>query len=595
MDSHQPASDAIQLSPGIRRARRTAACARTAIAAGALLAVLSEPSAAGVRGAAGWTLAGFSIILVTGAVQLLVPGRGLLAIEESLAPISALLIVGAGPPRVTAVSLLWLSAVACGVLARGGRQHWLGRALLLLSLALPLILHPGLHQPFFDLCLGTIALLLTCGRVTRELRSIAEQARWEADHDGLTGALSRPAFRGELSRIAKAAGSGSELSLFVIDLDNFRAINKARGHAAGDAVLRAVVERLRCAAADAGPVGRLGGDEFAAVVAGADPAAAARDLIEGLEATVRLSVGIARIGRDGRDAETLLRAGDVALRVAKRGGGRGEIYAGESLSDTGPAGARSTLERLIGGEGLAIFVQPIVDLGCGEAHAYEALARFQTGSTSSPLHWFALADELGARDRLELACLQAALEHFGRRPPGTSLSVNISSPLLADPRTQGLLAGHADLHGLIVELTENSVVEDPAALREQIDALTARGARIALDDLGAGYSGLTQMMTVRPHYLKLDRGLISGIDRDPDRAALVTAMLSYARHTGGRLVAEGVETEAELETLRALGVTLIQGFYLGRPAPPWPAPSAAARAAGAAGTGAERPPVVPVA
>jgi diguanylate cyclase (GGDEF)-like protein len=485
--------------------------------------------------------------------------------------------IGDGPARVTIVSLLWLAAVACGVLARGGRQHWVGRALLLLSLALPLIMHPGLHQPFADLCVAAIALLLTCGRVTRELRTIAEQARWEADHDGLTGAYSRPAFRAALDALAHAEQGGSDAALFMIDLDHFRSINKARGHAAGDAVLVTVVEQLRAISGEDRLVGRLGGDEFAVVVRAADPTQTARTLVDELRATVSLSIGVAQAARDGHDAESLLRAGDVALRVAKRGGaGRVESYSGESLSDDGPGGARRSLERLIDGDGLSIVVQPIVDISRGEAHAYEALARFEAGSTSSPLHWFALADELDSRDRLELACLRAALARFCERPAGTSLCVNISGSLLADPRTHAILAEQDDLHGLIIELTENSVVDDTSGLTVHIDELCRRGAQIALDDMGAGYSGLTQMMTVRPDYLKLDRGLISGIDADPDRAALVAAMLSYAKHTGGRLVAEGVETEAELETLRGLGVTLIQGFYLGRPGPGWPTPDRAA-------------------
>ena len=566
-------SDGIQLSDGIRRARRTAACARAVMAIAAIVAIITEPWEAGVGSSGHWALAGFGIILATAAVQLLIPRRGLLAVEESLAPVSALLIIGDGPARATIVSLLWLAAVACGVLARGGRQHWVGRALLLLSLALPLIMHPGLHQPFADLCVAAIALLLTCGRVTRELRAIAEQARWEADHDGLTGAFSRPAFRSALETLARAEREGSDAALFMIDLDHFRSINKARGHSAGDAILVMVADRLGELSGERGLLGRLGGDEFAVVVRSTDPEAAARALIDELAATVPLSIGIARVGQDGYEAESLLRAGDVALRVAKRGGaGHVESYSGESLSDDGPGGARRSLERLINGDGLSIVVQPIVDISRGQAHAYEALARFDAGSTSSPLHWFALADELDSRDLLELACLRAALERFGERPAGTSLSVNISGSLLADPRTHAILAEHDDLHGLIIELTENSVVDDTSGLTVHIGELSRRGAQIALDDMGAGYSGLTQMMTVRPDYLKLDRGLISGIDADPDRAALVAAMLGYAEHTGGRLVAEGVETEAELETLRGLGVTLIQGFYLGRPGPGWPTP-----------------------
>jgi EAL domain-containing protein (putative c-di-GMP-specific phosphodiesterase class I) len=206
----------------------------------------------------------------------------------------------------------------------------------------------------------------------------------------------------------------------------------------------------------------------------------------------------------------------------------------------------------------------------GRAVLLASLARFQTRGTSSPLHWFALADEFGVRDRLELACLRAALRTFAARPPGTALSVNLSGPLLLDARVHALLDEVGPLDGLILELTENSLLEDSPGRHAQISQLIGRGVRFAVDDMGAGYSGLRQITTVRPSYLKLDRSLITGIDADPDRGALVSALLGYARQTGGHLVAEGVETEAELETLLALGVRLVQGFYLARPGWPWP-------------------------
>jgi EAL domain-containing protein (putative c-di-GMP-specific phosphodiesterase class I) len=286
---------------------------------------------------------------------------------------------------------------------------------------------------------------------------------------------------------------------------------------------------------------------------------------------VEATLGMALIPRDGEDAEALLRAVDVALRVAKRSGRHQlSVYAGESFSDHGPDGARETLERLIGGDGLGVVVQPIVSVSAGTAHAFEALARFQTRGTSSPLHWFALADEFGVRDRLELACLQAGLGRLHERPAGTALSVNLSGPLLLDSRTAELLHQTGDLHGLILELTENSLLEDTPGLHAEISRLLALGVRFAVDDMGAGYSGLRQITTLRPSYLKLDRSLISGIETDPDRGALVTALLGYARQTGGHLVAEGVETEAELATLQVLGVDLVQGYLLARPGWPWP-------------------------
>jgi diguanylate cyclase len=580
-DTHQPI--------GLMRARRTAASARAVMAlAGMVMVVAGGHSGISPQALTGdhsgispqAAVIGFAIIFATSLVQLALPRPGWLIVEESLAPVSAVLVIGLGPEHVTSVSLLWLSTVACGVLARGGRQHWYGRLILIASLGLPIYFNRGLTWSYALLCIATVALLLTCGRITSELRAMHDRARWDADHDGLTDALSRTAFRAELDRIAGELQTAEEpvsAAVVLVDIDNFGAINKATGHAAGDSILVSLAERMRHAFGKDSIVGRLGGDEFAVIVSHRDPRELARQLLDDLATgapgipSLTASAGMALLPRDGDDADALLRAVDVALRVAKRSGRRQvSVYEGESFSDQGPGGARETLERLIAGVGLNVVVQPIVTVPEGVAHAFEALARFQTRGTSSPLHWFALADEFGVRDRLELACLRAALRTFQSRPPGTALTVNLSGPLLLDPRIDVLLDEVGPLEGLILEMTENSLLEDTPGMHAQISRLLGRGVRFAVDDMGAGYSGLRQITTIRPSYLKLDRSLISGIDTDPDRGALVSAMLGYARQTGGHLVAEGVETEAELETLLALGVRLVQGFYLARPGWPWP-------------------------
>jgi EAL domain-containing protein (putative c-di-GMP-specific phosphodiesterase class I) len=296
-------------------------------------------------------------------------------------------------------------------------------------------------------------------------------------------------------------------------------------------------------------------------------------LPQGEEDVRRISacVGVARAPRDATDAEALLRAADIALRVAKKSGTEQiSIYAGGSLSGEGMQSARDALNRLIEGEGLSMAVQPIVDLRTGSIHAYEALARFGSKDAGGPLHWFSLADELGKRDALERACLRAALELFCKRPQATRLAVNLSAPVLLDRRTLRMLDRVPDLSGLIIEVTEEALVESDAQLSTAMAPLRERGARMAVDDMGAGYSGLRQVTTVHPSYLKLDRSLVTDIDADPDRAALVGALVDYAERVGSLLVAEGIETRAELSTLLGLNVRLAQGFYLGRPAPPWP-------------------------
>ena len=557
--------------PGeVLRARRTAAVARGVLGLCGVGAVLGDATLVPSSAAA---IAGFGFIAATAALQIALPRARWLTVEESFAGAAAILIVGVGPERVTVLSLLWLAAVASGVLARGGRQHWVGRALMLVALAVPVA---RAQPPSFAYCafiVASVALLLTCGRVTRELRWLLERARYDAAHDGLTGALTREAFRRGLNRLA---GSGSRVAVLLVDLDGFGQINKSVGHAAGDAALVSLVQRAEAIAGDGALVGRMGGDEFAIAVRCADPAVLARRLLEQLAApadrhpVLRACVGVASLPQDGHDAESVLRAGDVALRVAKRTGtGTVSAYAGGSFSGEGGS-ARAELDRLISGDGLAIVVQPICAIGSTQAHAYEALARFHAGNTTSPLHWFALADEFGVRDQLELACVRAALELLPRRPANSRLSINLSGELLLDPRLESLLLAAAPLDGLILEMTENSLVDDTPGLHARISELIERGVRFAIDDMGAGYSGLRQLTTVRPTYLKLDRSLVSNINADPDRGALVSAMLGYARQTGGHLVAEGVETEAELGALTQLGVELVQGFYLARPGRPWP-------------------------
>jgi diguanylate cyclase (GGDEF)-like protein len=565
----------LQMPAGLRRARRSAAVARAALAgSGMLVAVMAGSRPVHVSHRPVLVVSGFGIVLITSLVQLLAPRIDWLKVEESLAPVAAVLIIGLGPERMTVVWLLWLAAVACGVLARGGRVFWIGRALLLISLALPIVRAQRLPLEYACQCLAAVSLLLVCGRVTQELRAMLDRARHDADHDGLTGALSRAAFRTVLDDHAAGGGEGA---VILLDLDHFGAINKSAGHAAGDTALRWVVEQMSQTTGEGGVVGRLGGDEFAAILTGTDVEPRARRLLtqvsseRGPRQPLKASVGVALFPRDGDDAESLLRAVDVALRVAKRTGqGQLSVYAGDPISGQGPGGAMDALERLIGGEGLEMVVQPIVSVPEGTVHAYEALARFRLGSSSSPLHWFALADEFAVRDRLELACVREALALLPGLPGDTLLTVNLSGPVLVDPRTRRLLEGAPGLDRLIVELTENSLLEDTPGLNAEMDRLSQMGIQFAVDDMGAGYSGLRQVSTVRPRYLKLDRSLISGIDTDSDRGALVAAMVGYVRQTGGHLVAEGVETEAELETLTALGVRLIQGFLLGRPGAPWP-------------------------
>ncbi|HTA05526.1 MAG TPA: bifunctional diguanylate cyclase/phosphodiesterase [Solirubrobacteraceae bacterium] len=565
----------IESDAHVQRARHTAAWARVAIGAAGITLIVVEPSllARPLLGALG-----FALIVVTALVHLSAKRIGSLQIEESLAATSAILIVGLGGQRVSVLSILWLAAVASGVMARGGRVHWIGRAIVLGSLALPVLLEGRLTLAHAGLSVAAVALLLTIGRLTVELNHLLWQARWDADHDGLTELLSRSAFHRALDDAAAAANEAQPVSLLLFDLDGFGAINKAAGHACGDELLAAFGAILRAQTPAGSLAGRLGGDEFAVLLQDRDGVDFAERLLAELpheserSRGISTCVGLAQAPSDGGDSEALLRAADIALRVAKRaaGGGRISVYSGGSLSGHGRGSARDALRRAIDGDELSIVVQPIVDVRRRSIHAYEALARFGPDGSGSPLQWFSLADELGERDALERACLRATLELYCRRPKGVNLSVNLSAPVLTDRATLRMLERVGDLSGLIIEITEDALVHNDEQLRGAIAPLRARGAQMAVDDMGAGYSGLGQIMAVHPRYLKLDRSLVRRIDVDGDRAALVGALADYAARVGSLLIAEGMESASELDTLIELGVPLAQGFYLSRPGPPWP-------------------------
>jgi EAL domain-containing protein (putative c-di-GMP-specific phosphodiesterase class I) len=218
-------------------------------------------------------------------------------------------------------------------------------------------------------------------------------------------------------------------------------------------------------------------------------------------------------------------------------------------------------------EALGMIFQPIASLATGAIVGFEALARFRTPARRGPDAWFDRAWRCGLGPALEARALRLALD-CPARPAGTHLTVNLSPSALSAPEVQAILAG--DLDGIVVEVTEHELVDDYARMTGELDALRERGARVAVDDAGAGYAGLERVMRLEPDVIKLDRALISGIDRDAGRAALVDAFVRFARRTGATVCAEGIETLDELSALARLDVPLGQGWALARPSAPWP-------------------------
>ncbi|HUH06350.1 MAG TPA: EAL domain-containing protein [Egibacteraceae bacterium] len=213
--------------------------------------------------------------------------------------------------------------------------------------------------------------------------------------------------------------------------------------------------------------------------------------------------------------------------------------------------------------------QPIVDLATGQALGFEALARFPSEPTRPPQSWFAEAGELGLGVDLEIKALCSALAMVGDMPRHCFVSLNVSAPTLCSPDLVPALRG-VDPARVQLELTEHELVEDYEHVNAAVTALRAKGFRLAIDDAGAGYSGLTHILSLAPDVIKLDQAIIRSIDADQARQALASSLVAYSERVGADIVAEGIETRAEVDALVAIGVGIGQGYHLARPSTqPW--------------------------
>ncbi|MFL5894116.1 MAG: EAL domain-containing protein [Thermoleophilaceae bacterium] len=378
--------------------------------------------------------------------------------------------------------------------------------------------------------------------------------------------------------LKRAAREMVPMALVLVDMDNFKALNDAHGKQVGERVLRQVADRLRESLRATDVIGRSGGDEFAMILPKANADHCEMVIARGRGAlgdvqvegfAISFSAGYAVYPADARDAPTLMQAAEGALRAAQRqeaGGTRRFDPAEVSVKST--EGERhEVLALLQAPTGITPVFQPLVALATGQVSGYEALSRFQQPPNRRPDEWFLLAQRVGLGPALEARAIQAALT-VQARPPGTYLSLNLSPSTLTAPEVQAVLP--PDLNGLVIEITEHELAADDSILGTDLDALRARGARVAVDDAGAGYAGLQQLMRVAPDLIKLDRSLVQSVDSDPAKQALVDSFVRFGRRTGAQVVAEGIETEDELRTLADLDVSYGQGYFLSKPGPAWP-------------------------
>ncbi len=232
----------------------------------------------------------------------------------------------------------------------------------------------------------------------------------------------------------------------------------------------------------------------------------------------------------------------------------------------------AALDRVLRGQGYTLAFQPIVDLKHGSIVGYEALSRFAPADgigEVSPRAWFEAARRLDVGAELEARVVAAALDARDRLPPNTFLTVNLSPWVVGTPAVRRVLEGPRGLHRVVIEVTENVAVDDCLVLAETFASLRARGAYVAVDDAGAGYESLSHVLRLRPDFVKLDRELVTGVDHDEVKLALMEMLGQVAGRIDAWVLAVGIANVAELAAVTRLGVPLAQGDLLGRPAAGW--------------------------
>ena len=375
--------------------------------------------------------------------------------------------------------------------------------------------------------------------------------------DGLTGLPNRRSWDHQLARATEdARAERTSLTVAIIDLDQFKLYNDTNGHLAGDLALKETAAAWTHLLDGNGYIARYGGEEFGLFIPDATQAVADALIKRVHQAVARgqtCSIGIAAWQPTEQPAQAVARA-DEALYAAKRAGRNRVVWHDTEGREDIPRGVVAPL-----GHDLVPFFQPIVDIRTGLVVGREALSRFPG---MSPLEAFALARVTGDTGPLERAAIAAALaEDHG----AGWLSLNISLSTILDTSLDDILP--TDLSNIVFEITEHEYLLDTESASERLKELRDRGARMAIDDLGVGFSSLYRLLWLKPEIIKLDISIVRDINLKPGHAAMIRAMVDYAFATGAQLCAEGVETAEERRVLSAAGVHLAQGYLFGRPEP----------------------------
>jgi diguanylate cyclase (GGDEF)-like protein/PAS domain S-box-containing protein len=444
-------------------------------------------------------------------------------------------------------------------------------------------------------------------------REATQQLSWLAHNDPLTGLANRHQLRKRLDAVLANLRAGPAApsarvaahAILCLDLDHLKAINDRLGHAAGDALLRSVGQRLRGVARRSDVVARLGGDEFAILLVDIDAAEVegivqrlldalrAPCTVDGLQLSAQASVGVALAPRDGTEVDELLNHADQALYAVKAAGRNASREYSPELSAVSRRRAqielalRGAIER---GE-LALAFQPQMRMADRALTGCEALLRWQHAELGAvpPLDFIPVAEDAGLMPRIGQWVLQQACRAAAQWPQAVVVSVNVSPRQMLGTgfiaqvhealQQSGLPAGRLEL-----EITESLLLDETPATRQTLQGLREAGVRIALDDFGTGYSALGYLSRFPFDTLKIDRSFVRELGARADADAIVRMILGLAQTLGMQTVAEGVEEPEQARLLQRQGCDLMQGYLLARPLPQaellrflqdWPAAAAA--------------------
>jgi diguanylate cyclase (GGDEF)-like protein len=442
---------------------------------------------------------------------------------------------------------------------------------------------------------GQLSRLFGTIQDVTELQAKDETIRHLAHHDGLTGLTNRTFFQERLeAHLESASGGNSAGALVLIDIDRFKEINDKNGHLAGDAVLTAVAGRLRGLAREGDIVARTGGDEFAALCPGLSDRSDIEEFARRLLAEVgppialererfnaSLSIGIVRYPQDASTAKDAVRNADIALYRSKElGRNRFTLFESSMLEAIRANAAQSdAFERALQRGELVPYYQPVVDPRTWATTGFEALARWRHPERGllAPGHFQTIFDQERLVTRLTRQMLKCVIEdmadwlqrgiYFGRI--GVNLTTfDLLDPGFADEVLQRLAEAGIPTSNLVVELTEQVALSSSFdAIAASLRKLAKSGVSIAFDDFGTGHASLTHITSLPVHVLKLDQSFIKGITTSATCRAIIRSVVTLGADLGFTIVAEGVETQEQIDAAIELGCDRVQGYFFSKPMP----------------------------